>query len=267
MFWMMYDGPVGGAQFMFSQGFVPSHFKLSDDEHTYPVLATALKKYGEHPLGWENFLRHLLRKGVDLSSPVLRGWKPSALKNGYGPEYPCSILDYGTPLDELFSLTETSIEGKAAADGWVSILSSEGYNVQSYLEVEHALHAPQMYLTVPSEVSNVRYDVPRQLIFHWESGPSVSWDWWIDPDSSASLVCEEFKNLIDIDNTLGWWGEWEFQWPFRRPAWSVDLFDQDNELYERVQKRANRRRKKNLMKAARAQSHRKREKMPGAWPV
>ena len=151
IFWMMYDGLADGAQFMFSQGFVPSDFKLSDDEHTYPVLATALKKYGEHPLRWEKFLRHLLRKGVDLSSPVLRGWKPSALKDGYGPKYPCSILDYGTPLDELFSLTETSFEGQAAAGGWVSILSSEGYNVQSYLEVEHALHAPQMYLTVPSE--------------------------------------------------------------------------------------------------------------------
>ena len=151
MFWMMYDGPVEGAQFMFSQDFVPSEFKLSDDEHTYPVLATALKKYAIHPLEWEKLLRHILRKGVELSSPVLRGWKLSALKDGYGPKFPCSILDHGTPLDELFSLTETSFEGKAAADGWMSILSSEGYDVQSYLEEEQALHAAQMHLTVPSE--------------------------------------------------------------------------------------------------------------------
>ena len=151
MFWMMYDGPVDGAQFMFSQDFVPSEFKLSDDEDTYPVLATALKKYAIHPLEWEKLLRHILRKGVELSSPVLRGWKLSALKDGYGPKYPCSILDHGTPLDELFSLTETSFEGKAAADGWMSILSSEGYDVQSYLEEEQALHAAQMHLTVPSE--------------------------------------------------------------------------------------------------------------------
>ena len=151
LFWLMYDGPVEGAQFMFSQSFVPSEFKLSDDEHTYPVLATALKKFAIHPLKWEKFLRHLLRKGVELSSPVLRGWKLSASKDDHGPEYPCSILDYGTPLDELFSLTWTPFEGKAAADGWMSILSSEGYNVQSYLEKEQALHAAQMYLTVPSE--------------------------------------------------------------------------------------------------------------------
>ena len=150
-FWMMYDGPVEGAQYMFSQGFIPSEFKLSDDEHTYPVLATALKKYAIYPSRWEKFLRHLLRKGVELSSPVLRGWKRSALKGGYGPNYQCSILDHGTPLDELFSLTETSFEGKAAADGWMSILSSEGYDVQSYLEKEQALHATQMHLTVPSE--------------------------------------------------------------------------------------------------------------------
>ena len=152
LFWMMYDGPVEGAQFMFSQGFVPSEFKLSDDEHTYPVLFTALKEYGIHPLEWEKFLRHLLRKGVDLSSPVLRVWRLSALNYGYDPKYPCSISDYGTPLDELFSLTETPFEGKAAADGWMSILSSEGYNISSYLEEEQALHAAQMYFTAPCSV-------------------------------------------------------------------------------------------------------------------
>ena len=119
----------------------------------------------------------------------------------------------------------------------------------------------------PFLVSNLRYDVPRQLLFHWESGPSVSWDWWIDPDSPASLACEEFKHLIDPKNIPGWWKEWEAQWPFEHPAWNNDLFDQDSELYELVQKRANRRIKKNLIKAARAQGLRKRVKIPGAWPL
>ena len=119
----------------------------------------------------------------------------------------------------------------------------------------------------PFLVSNLRYDVPRQLLFHWKGGPSVSWDWWIDPDSSASLVREEFKNLIDLNHTPVFWEEWKVHWPFIHPAWSNDLFDQDNELYERVQKRANRRMKKNLIKAAHARGLRKREKMPCAWPV
>ena len=35
---------------------------------------------------------------------------------------------------------------------------------------------------------------PRQLIFELGNQPSVTWDWWIDEDSPASLVREEFKH-------------------------------------------------------------------------
>ena len=114
-------------------------------------------------------------------------------------------------------------------------------------------------------------ETPRQLLFNWESGPSVSWHWWIDPDSSTSLVREEFKYLLNADDPLIWWEGWKYSWPYRHPAWSQVLFDQDNELHERAheraQERANRRMKKKSMKSARAQGFGKREKMPGAWPV
>ena len=61
--------------------------------------------------------------------------------------YPCKILKYGTPLDELFCRTKTPFEGEEAADRWLQILSSEGYDVVAYLEEELALHAQQMQLT------------------------------------------------------------------------------------------------------------------------
>ena len=149
MFWETYNGPIEGAEFMCSQGFVPSEFTFSNDEHPYPVLATALRGYGAHPLAWKIFIRHLLRKRVELSSPV-PGPQGPRLDSDYGYRYPCSILEYGTPLDELFGRTKTPFEGKAAADRWLDILSSEGYNIQSYLEEEQALHAAQMHFTVPS---------------------------------------------------------------------------------------------------------------------
>ena len=79
---------------------------------------------------------------------------------------------------------------------------------------------------------------------------------------------------------LGWdsrWqgDEWEETWPLRYPAWSDylrycegDLDDPEFQLlHERAQARANGRMKKKSMKAARAQGLKKRNRMPGAWPV
>ena len=72
-----------------------------------------------------------------------------------------------------------------------------------------------------------------------------------------------------------WWYKWEELWPLRYPAWSNYLrrFDGDLDdpelqlLHERAQARANRRWEKKSMKAARAQGVKRRDRMPGAWPV
>ena len=75
------------------------------------------------------------------------------------------------------------------------------------------------------------------------------------------------------------WDQWEEQWPLRYPESSdyIRLFGgriDDPELQllheraqERAQERANRRWEKKSMKAARAQGLKKRDRMPGAWPV
>ena len=121
------------------------------------------------------------------------------------------------------------------------------------------------------------YQIPRRLLFHWGSNPSVSWDWWIDPDSSTYLVREEFKhtNML-LDHWATPWDDWETEWPLRYPAWSdrycPDLYNgfrtpEWKLINELAQERANRRLKKKLIKAARAQGMKKGDRMPGAWPT
>ena len=117
----------------------------------------------------------------------------------------------------------------------------------------------------------VRQSNASAALFKWGSDPSVSWHWWIDPDSSTFLVREEFMHLIYQDDRLMWWKSWEVYWSFTHPAWSDPFSNQEGVLYERAheraQERANRRMKKKSMNFARAQGFGKREKMPGAWPV
>lgn len=150
-FWSLYDGPVSGAEFMFSQGLIQSESDPSDDEIIYPILAAALRGFGRNPPEWENFLRLLLRKRVGLHSPVPRYDPVEVINDARGSVYPCKILEFGTPLDELFQKNETLFEGELAARRWLQILASEGYDVKAYLEEESALHAEKMHLTFPCD--------------------------------------------------------------------------------------------------------------------
>ena len=146
-FWWFYRGSVEGAEFMLSQGLIQSDSDLPHGETPFPPLATALGNYGLGLSEWEYLIRLLLRQKVDLHSPVPRfGTKAS----WFGLGYPCAILEDGTPLDELFGSAQTPLEGMVAADCWLEILSSEGYDVKAYLEEEQALHAAQMQFTYSS---------------------------------------------------------------------------------------------------------------------
>ncbi len=131
-------------------------------------------------------------------------------------------------------------------------------------------------LTSLSATAHRTYDNPRQLTYYWETNPSISWDWWIDPNSSTYLVREEFKHmdLLGPDCLIPW-NHWEALWPLRYPAWSDHFSDYEHDsiysrrkpLYDRAQERANRRMKKKSMKAACALGFKKCDKMPGAWPL
>jgi len=108
--------------------------------------------------------------------------------------YPCSISEPATPLDELFTFTQKTFEGSDAANDWLQMPSSEGYNVQAYLKEERILHAGQQQLTYPS-IALAGYSNPRKLILELDPNPSVSWNWWINPQSPASLVRQELRHM------------------------------------------------------------------------
>ena len=149
-FWMMYSRmPVEIAEFMWSQDMIQSESDVSDDGEVFPILATALRESARDSSQWESFIRLHLRKNADLHSPVPRN---TSARSDYisDPMFPCGVLEYGTPLDELFAYTITPFEGEAAAHHWLQVLSSEGFDLVAYLEEEFTLHADQMQLIRPS---------------------------------------------------------------------------------------------------------------------
>ena len=144
-FWAWFQGPVNIADFISSENLVQFDSDFSDGEVMFPLLAAILRQFGRDPTQWEYFLRLLLRRRVGLHPPVSRHGPP------IDSMYPCKNPQFATPLDELFSWTETPFEGAVAAHCWLQVLSSEGYDIKAYLEEESTLHTEQMQLTIPSQ--------------------------------------------------------------------------------------------------------------------
>ena len=262
-------------------------------EDLYPALGAALCGYGAHIADksvlrdfstpaylatWESIIRKLLHIGVDVHAPVLRD---DFLHSFQSESYPCTLSQYGTPLDELFTYTTTAGEAKEVADAWLQILSTEGIDILTYLEKEKALHATQAMFTCPGLCY---YYLPRQLVFNLGEAPSVHAYWWIDPECSTFLIRQEFKDTNIItgkgDNTLLEWQQydttyWKRKWPIDYPRWSNILepwilggkeHATWKRLSERAQERADRRWHKKARKAARLTGARVHSSMPGAWP-
>ena len=149
--------------------------------------------------------------------------------------------------------------------------------LQTFLTIQYCSKGKSLIPISFTDFFSPNGHVPRQLIFHWGSNPSISWDWWLDPKSSAHLVREEFKYICvqGTDDHFIPRSQWENLWPLSYPEWSDPFCGPEDGitypnrqlLYKRVQERANRRLKKKSMKAARAQGLNKRECIPGAWPV
>lgn len=72
---------------------------------------------------------------------------------------------------------------------------------------------------------------------------------------------EEFKQMTGLSSRLKQWSDAD--WPWNHPPW----YTAPKPLYERAQKRANRRIERKLAKVARAQAFKRREQIPGAWPI
>ena len=271
MWFQDYKGPPEGAEIILSQDLAQYYICSADDaDPLYPALASVLRLYAKNSGPWDSILRTLIRHGADVHAPVRR--KLAYLDQS---EYPCPLTQYGTPLDELFMETLDPWEGQAAANSWLQILASEGHDISVYLQTESALHIRPMQLTHPS-YRTPGYDNERKLVFDWGIRPSVSWDWWISPRSSAFLLREEFK-LMAI-SAPDWFliaRSWKEAWPVRYPGWSElhqsyrndTSCERHEELLELAGTRAAKRLVKRARKSGRAQRYDEPRTVPGAWPI
>ncbi len=294
-----YFGPPGLVEWVLSKNVLDlALFDSAHDPITYPrwAFATALRSYAIAYLAeykferlhceepeyhgvldqWESLIRRLLRTGADVHECIYH-----CAIEVTGANIPYEIAEYRTPLDEMFTDTNTLAESRAVANGWLEILRSEGYDVVAYIEKEHQLHYTRPQIILPRYTSYGDLENPRELLFIFnEENPGISWDWWVDPASSTYLIRSTFKQMlmlshwVNIDKI-----PWEENWPFRHPPWHEAWLEdhglrcliRDEEAWIKFRQlrnaallRANRRLQKRHAKEMRRRGL-KYPRMPGAW--
>ena len=253
-----YEGPPEGLECILS----PDVYPVELDWHHLPLktLLTAIHLFSRDATEWTNLVRKIVRLSADLHR-VHHKWR------GYYDRLPLEPYQNLTLLDELFVYTYDTIEGAAMARTWLSILATEGHDVTRYLKTEMALHADQKFkiLSPRGEADD------RKLSFYFTDEPTVEWDWWINPEASASFLCNEFKHMIRRFDYIIDESEWERTWPFLIPKWSAWLGccshspDERKQIIALANSRAARRAEKKRTKIARAEGTHRPTRIPGAW--
>ena len=248
-----YWGPLEGIECLLS----PDFSQIELNQRISLLLHWVIEEFTWDPPLWTNLVRKIIRKAEDLHCSFARFEGASARPF--------------TLLDTLFGSTWVPIEGAQVSEAWLETLATEGLDVREYLKVEMELHKenyplPYYHDSIPQ----------RSLVFDIGQKPSVEWDWWIDPDGPASLVCHEFRhmansyneNLIDSDEL------WDGTWPFINSEWALHLDWQRHDpaenrwwrhMIDLADSRAARRVAKKEMKVARAEGTDRRKRMPGSW--
>ena len=190
------------------------------------------------------------------------------------PIHRYSSTSASTLLDVLFSHGDGPFESAALGNIWLSILGRAGVDVASYLELEAKNHQ----LSLVYCVEDYYFKRNRELSFSFKEPLSVSWDWFVDPTATASVLVVEFKYLVNLN--FGPWDqehmEWLYTWPhgiYHWHQWHWQWHHCDAHPYvgkgivlENIyQLRFHRRRLKKAAKLARIQGFRKTNRIPGAW--
>ncbi len=254
-----YIGPPEGLECMISPDVYPEEL----DWRHLPLkpLLTAVQAFSLNAPEWTNLMRKIVRLSTDLH----RVHEPQKRTSDLSPTERCPNL---TLLDELFKCVYDPIEGAPIARAWLSILATEGHDVTRYLETEMNLHADHECIQ-PARWTNL----DRKLFFCFAE-PSVEWDWWINPEAPASLLCNEFRHMICRYETRRYWEwGWEHSWPFLIPEWSArcgrssyrpDRNKKWQKMNELARSRAARRVEKKGIKSARVEGTYRPTRMPGA---
>ena len=235
------------------------------------ALGAALTQFGKGFLGWEYIIRKLLRSGVPIHNRKCYGCVKTTRLDCHLKDEETHLVKDGTPLDELFRYTRSPFDASEVAQRWLRILSTEGYDVATYLRTEFEGHLCQGELTYIDS----KFGMCRQLVFQLESSPSITWEWHLDPLSSARIVREEYKHMcLSYGDYRVCNQAWEVLWPFNI-LHSIDVDFCTNQgfphrfrwLEALAEERSLLWMKKKASKLARAQRAKAQSTMPGAWPV
>jgi len=203
---------------------------------------------------WKPIIRHLISLKANLHQGFFR-------------------IKGKTILDDLMNRSASSFESRSVAQVWLNVLMESGIDVMKYLRIEYQLHFdPSTALPMIHEISEFEYR-RRYLNISLEM-PSVSWDWFIDPEGQAYDVLEEFKDFGGFRPPPGSaFLPFNELWPvvFSRWQWLAEDLqfvcgDKDYIILVQRAHRFERRCEKKAMKLAKAQGiFHKGPKMPGAW--
>ena len=201
VFGFFFEGSPESAGFLLSAYGSPNGVDWAEVSD-FSLLRTALREYGNGRREWDTWIRKWLPYEADIHSRRL--WPI----NGF----PGIII---TPLDEIFFHGDDPFQASSYGREWLLMLAEAGYNVNAYLKKEKQLHSTQKFLTYPTFGTHIR----RQLVFETGESSNVSWEWWIDPSSLASLVLQEFRymNLCHNDKRLTGHNCWGMTWPYDYP--------------------------------------------------
>ncbi|KAE8449372.1 hypothetical protein EG329_008273 [Mollisiaceae sp. DMI_Dod_QoI] len=179
-------------------------------------------------------------------------------------------------LDEVMNFAETPFESAYIGDIWLDILSYSKVDVAQYLR-EEGLGPPNRCRLLTLKIWGA--DRKRVIVVGEGERPTITWDWFIDPEGEAFEVAQEFRYFgRREDHWFGWgWMGSEFgefiNWPYIYPLWQYYDYGSQNGYYceeeekylDRFEARFKHRQQKKAMKLAKAQGIKKTRTIPGAW--
>jgi hypothetical protein len=235
------------------------------DDSEYAPLAAAVKSFvWSSPnlrYRWKSIIRHIISLEADLH----RGcWRANFRAKGR------------TILDDLMNDMDGPFESRSVGQAWLDILTESGIDVVKYLRTEYQLHFDPT-TALPMTQENINNDFHRRYLIISPETPSISWDWFIDPEGQAYDVLEEFKYFELFNAPLGPWPNYANRhWPIVYTRWqwfvaqgaflSAEEKEEETIFVHRANDRFKRRCQKKAMKLAKAQGiFHQGPKMPGAW--
>jgi hypothetical protein len=217
---------------------------------------------------WKKTIRHVIDLGANLSKGHTTG-------------------TVGTLLDNIMNLVARPFDSIWLGKEWLDVLSKSKVDTVEYLQREFRVHFDE-FKSLPMLSPDVRSDNrPRYLIIS-EDIPSVSWDWFIDPQGPVFDLLLEFRNFGPTISDVSYIGcvnltsnyveeeetemleEEDETWPFFYPDWQERLRrgwrDPETLKLRKIAKaRYENRRRKKARKLGKAREIRRVPKMPGSW--